>query len=135
MKTYIFTKENGNWFVNFSRGLKEFNRTEFALVDGAATLLDTLSNGHSSVPLKIDSRPFRKASVLELMEWGHDIADDGHYRMSDEKGNVLQPNVCLSELTLLVFGDIPDRFYVYAPVQGEREPEEVPKRKRPRVFE
>ncbi len=68
MNTYSFIKENGNWYIAYTEELKAFNKSELALLEGAAPLLDLLSNGKRKVALAIAATPFEKTYKLELVE-------------------------------------------------------------------
>lgn len=112
MYTFLFTKENGDWYINFENGLKEFNNSEFVLLEGSTTLLDFLSNEKKRVTLALDIIPFDKALKLELTQICDDPIGGGVYQLKDHKEKVLKEKLWLSDLPLFVFGDIPDQIFL-----------------------
>lgn len=112
MKTFTFTKRNGHWYIRLPRDLKEFNRTDFAHVENAFGALDEVARGKSKVSLCMDTRPIRKASVLELELQPQSASIYAYYQMRNKKGILLRDHLPLSELSLLLFGELPERIYL-----------------------
>lgn len=112
MKTYTFTKRKGRWYLELPLRLKEFNQTDFTLVEETGGALDEFAHGKSKVDISIDTRPLREASVLELETATAPGDPGGCYRLLDRKGTLLKDHLNLSDLDLLLFGEYPERIYL-----------------------
>lgn len=112
MNTYSFTKENGTWYINFRHDLKEFNKSDFTLLEESAPLLDFLSNEKKKVTLAIETCPFDKAIKLELIQMCDGDEEGAYYQLTDARGKVLDEKVWLSDFLFFVFGDIPEIIYL-----------------------
>lgn len=112
MKTYTFTKRKGRWYVELPLRLKEFNQTDFTQVEETGGALDEFAHGKSKIDISIDTRPLKKASVLELEPLTEHRDMGGYYRLRDRKGVLLKNHLGLSDLGLLLFGEFPERIYL-----------------------
>lgn len=111
MKTYTFTKRKGRWFLELPPRLKEFNHTDFTQVESTGGALDELAHGKCRINISIDTRPLKKAAVLEL-ETDSGPEGGGCYRLLDRKGVLVKDHLELSDLDLLLFGEYPQRIYL-----------------------
>lgn len=112
MKTYTFTKRKGRWYLELPLRLKEFNQTDFTQVEEAGGALDELAHGKSKVDLSIDTKPLKKAAVLELETADGGGQQEGCYRPMDRKGTLLKDHLNLLDLDLMLFGEFPERIYL-----------------------
>ena len=111
MNKYSFTKENGTWYINFRHDLKEFNKSDFTLLEESAPLLDFLSNEKGKVTLAIETCPIDKAVKLELIQMCDD-EEGAYYQLTDSRGNVLDGKIWLRDFLFFVFGDFPEIIYL-----------------------
>ena len=112
MKTYTFTKRKGKWFLELPPRLKEFNQTDFTQVEQTGGALDEFAHGKSKVFISIDTKPLKKAAVLELEPDTETPELTGCYRLLDRKGALVKDHLDLSDLDLLLFGEFPERIYL-----------------------
>lgn len=92
--------------------LKEFNQTDFTQVEETGGALDEFAHGKSKVNISIDTRPLKKAAVLELEAPAESREVGGYYRLRDKKGILVKDHLGLSDLGLLLFGEFPERIYL-----------------------
>ena len=113
MKTYTFTKKKGHWYINLPVGLKEYNETEFTLVEKTGGALDAVACGECNIRLRIDTKPMKDAVVLELEDG---VAFPQHqtssYNLRNQKGKLVKQNQGLDHLSLFMFGELPERIYL-----------------------
>ncbi len=112
MNTYSFTKENNGWYITFTEDLKDFIKSELALLEGTDPLLDMLANGKESLTLTIATTPFEKALELNLTQTCDAPLGGGYYQMKNQKGKVIEQQLWLCDVPLCVFGDIPEQIFV-----------------------
>ncbi|MFL5740114.1 MAG: DUF6717 family protein [Flavisolibacter sp.] len=109
--TYQFKKEENRWYVClpeiFRKGFTLFNE----LSEGAQTMLNTIARGRNQLSLKMDTVPFDGADCLELLE--HCTAPKGgaYYLMHTSNGKRVNKKMWVCDLSLAVFGDLPDGIY------------------------
>lgn len=112
MKTFTFTKRHGHWYIRLPRSLEEFNQTDFARVENALGALDEVACGKRKVSLRVDTKPIKKAAVLELEMLPQTASLYAYYQMRNNKGVLLRDHLPLSELSLLLFGELAERIYL-----------------------
>lgn len=125
MKTYTFTKLDGAWFITLPAVLREYNKTDFTLVEREGGALDEIAGGISRVAVYLDRKPFEKALVLEL-ETFVDAVELGYYRLYNGEGNLLKEHLPLSELSLLLYGELPERIYLQRKITSRTGEENQP---------
>ena len=112
MKTYTFIKKRGQWFLNLPLDLREFNETPYAHVENAGGALDEIAAGENRLSLKMDVKPLKSASVLELEGFSETKGMEGFYRLRTNEGRLLKNHLPLSDLSLLLYGELPDCIYL-----------------------
>jgi hypothetical protein len=112
MKTYTFIKKKGQWFLNLPLNLREFNETTYTHVENAGGALDEMASGENQLSLSMDVKPLKSALVLELE--GFPTADgvEGFYQLRNNKGLLLKNHLPLSDLSLLLYGELPEHIYL-----------------------
>ena len=108
MGTYIvtkpniltFNKEDNKWYIDLPEW--EGDKAELQMVMGADDRLDEISKNGNKVVMLVSLEPFDSSEIVELQR----IEFDGATYLFREK------EMWLCEVTLSVFGEFPDRFYV-----------------------
>ena len=110
---YTFVKEENHWYISAPEDTHEHDRSAFSLLsDGVHRLLDFVARGRNKVTLTLDTEPFEGADLLELTELGTDEKGGGYYRLFSRMGKLIAQTLWLCDISLLVFGDIPERIYI-----------------------
>jgi hypothetical protein len=106
--TYTFVKKENRWFLSLPYR-KEANRIMNELIEGTQSLLNTLARGADKLCLTMDTQPFEGAERLQLVE----LCDRGgaYYYMDTCNGKRVNKKMWLCDLTLLLFGDMPEGVY------------------------
>ena len=111
MKKLRFYKEKtGRWYVDLPdwKGLKE----ELEMVAGADSMLEHMAEGNSDVMLLISETPFDNSDVLSFNNLATEIESGAFYRMEKYKGEEINLEMWLCDVTLFVFGKFPEKLYV-----------------------
>lgn len=113
MQKHRFLKEERNWYID----LPEFiegggNKGDLQMVEGADTMLETISGNGQDVTLLIDRNPFDGADKLVLTEKCDPIVGGGYYNLKLFEGKEINQNMWLCAVTEYVFGDLPDQIFI-----------------------
>jgi hypothetical protein len=111
MNTYTFFKENGGWHVHLPE-TKAGRQADLDLVDGADTMLNLMSDGSDEVTLTLNTEPFENAEMLELLHPCKPFLKGGYYLMREHDGKQVNYGMWISDVTQVVFGDVPEKIYV-----------------------
>lgn len=110
---FTFVKEDNHWYISAQEDTHEHDRSAFSLLsDGVHRLLDFVARGRNKVTLTLDTEPFEGADLLELTELGAPDQGGGYYRLFSRMGKLIAQALWLCDISLLVFGDIPERIYI-----------------------
>ncbi|MDE3023791.1 MAG: hypothetical protein KGI54_18400 [Pseudomonadota bacterium] len=103
MKKVTFEKENGQWYVVLPdwKGSKE----DLAMVAGADTLLDKLSDNSNNIVLNVDIKPFKGMTGIA---WATSSTGDYMYNSM----SVVNHPFWLCSVAVFVFGNYPDNIYI-----------------------
>lgn len=112
MNTHTFVKEGNGWHVELPSELKRLEKSDFIMTEGAEAVLDLVARGNKSVTLTMDTEPFRKAAVLELIQLCTIPPGGAYYKMSDYRGRLVKEEMWLCDMPLAIFGDMPERIYI-----------------------
>jgi len=111
MKTCTFVREYGGWYIDLPEYLQQGgSKGDLALVAGADTLLDLLAEGRDRVTIDMGTQPFAGADELLLLR--PSPAGGGDYLIGRFEGREIQQELWLCDVTLFVFGDLPERIYI-----------------------
>jgi hypothetical protein len=111
--TYSFIRENGRWYIDLPEYLAQGgSKSDLEMVAGADDVLDIMADGENKVTLMISTEPFENAELLELVELCDQNIGGGYYIMPVLEGSFMNKRMWLCDVTLFVFGDIPDRIYI-----------------------
>jgi hypothetical protein len=113
MKTHRFLKEGSGWYINLPEYLEQGgSKGDLAMVAGADTMLDIMSEGAKEVTLKIDIEPFTNADILELTEVCSPTQGGGYYILHTHKRKSINHRMWLCAVTNFVFGYLPEKVYL-----------------------
>ncbi|MFB6457547.1 DUF6717 family protein [Chitinophaga sp. Hz27] len=108
---YRFYKTSeGKWFIDIPEWTKDI--AELQMVLGADTMLDVASGNTAECFLKISDEPFAGADEAKLMENLKESIGGGNYLMEMFRGEAVNQEMWLCEVTEYVFGYLPATIYV-----------------------
>jgi hypothetical protein len=115
-KTYSFKKENGRWYIDLPDYLARGGMpSDLEMAEGAHELLNMMARGKNNVKLVLETEPFDGADVLELDELCGAPKGGGYYMMHTCRSRPLQKRIWLCDVTLFVFGEMPQKIYIKDP--------------------
>jgi hypothetical protein len=110
---YTFVKEEDGWYLTTTDQPDAAVHSALSLLsDGVHRLLDFVARGRKMVTLTMDTKPFEGADLLELTELGSPAEGGGYYRLFSRFGKLISQALWLCDISLLIFGDIPERIYI-----------------------
>jgi len=110
-KTFRFYKTDaGSWYIDLPEWTDGIEALQ--MVEGADTMLDTVSNYGRECYLELSDMPFEGADVLVLQESLQDSITGGIYLMPYYKGNEINHQMWLCGVTEFVFKALPEKIYV-----------------------
>ena len=98
--------------MNLPLDLQEFNETTYAHVENAGGALDEIAAGEDRLFLRMDVKPLKSASVLELESFSGTEGVEGFYQLRNKEGLLLKNHLPLSDLSLLLYGELPECIYL-----------------------
>lgn len=111
-RVYTFIKENGLWYIDLPEYLQQGgSKADLQMVAGADEMLDIMARGKKKVTIELDREPFEGADLLELTELCEAPMGGGYYTMHTYKGRPLNKRMWLCDVTLFVFGDMPQKIF------------------------
>lgn len=111
--TYSFRKNNDQWFINYQAETNEqSSKTNTRRLKGANDLLSLMSWGRNLVNLTLGTQPFEDAVVLDLVQLCDEKKGGGYYFIRNYRGIEVNKLLWIEDLSLLLFGDIPERIYI-----------------------
>ena len=112
MKTHSFVKEGYGWYIDLPEYIeKGGSKGDLAMVAGADTMLDLISQGAKKVTITMDTKPFEKGDELTLVE-ELGPGGGGNYIMRSFEGKEINHKMWLCDVTTFVFGSIPPKIFV-----------------------
>jgi hypothetical protein len=109
---YTFVKEGSQWFIDLPEYLAQGgSKADLQMVEGADELLQFIAGGKKRITLQLDREPFEDADVLELVELCAAPMGGGYYRMHMYRNQRIEKRIWLCDVTLFVFGDMPEHIY------------------------
>ena len=110
-EVYFFKKIEKDWYLLGCDYLTENkNKPKAELLGGANKILNILSNGEGEISLRISKDFFEGSSLLLLSQLCDAPEGGGLYHLN--AGTVHKNPVAINDLSLLLFGDIPERIFV-----------------------
>lgn len=107
MKTLKFKKESGIWYIVLKYWMG--SKANLAMVQGADTLLDIMSNGKNEVTVKVGTSKSTQTPKYTL-ERANYQGGGALYNLQSEEYNF---TVWLCAVTRFVYGYMPKEFYCY----------------------
>lgn len=118
--THTFIKEDNRWYIDLPEYIqKGGSKDHLEMVEGAGVMLNILAQGRKTVTITMDTQPFEQADVLDLVELCDAPLGGGYYMMRTFNGKKINKKMWLHDVTLFIFGDMPQHIYVH------KEPEET----------
>jgi hypothetical protein len=110
-QTFRFYKtNNGAWYIDLPGWTGSIE--ELAMVQGADTMLDTVSGQTNECYLKISDEPFEGAEVLKLASSRTDTyGSGGDYVLERYESQTINHKMWLCEVTKYVFDGLPENIY------------------------
>lgn len=109
-EAFCFVKLEGCWRLVLS-GANGKPPTEVVLTSGIDELLHLLARRSNELWLRLERTAFEGASVLVLDEFCPAPQGGAYYRIYPREGKVLKQRLWVCEVSLLIFGDLPERIY------------------------
>ncbi|SHM24928.1 hypothetical protein SAMN05444266_107130 [Chitinophaga jiangningensis] len=110
--TFKFYKTpESKWYIDIP-GWDPADIDALQMVLGADTMLDKVSGNTNACYLDISDQPFDGADEIKLIENLKDSVGGGNYLMKRFKGESVQQEMWLCEVTEYVFGYLPEVIYV-----------------------
>ena len=110
-ETYCFKKIEKDWYLlSCDHVTANQNKPKAELLGGANKILNILSNGAAEISLRI-SKDFFEGSGLLLLSQLCDAPEGGGLYYFNTGTEYKNP-VAINDLSLLLFGDIPERIFV-----------------------
>ncbi len=82
------------------------------MVEGADTMLEYVGEGTDEVILQLSEQPFYESSILKLIhDYSGQTGGGGIYLLKEYKGEQLNQELWLCEVTEYVFGKLPPVIY------------------------
>ncbi|RAJ85928.1 hypothetical protein CLV59_102635 [Chitinophaga dinghuensis] len=98
------------WFIDIPEWTKDIE--ELQMVLGADTMLDVASGNTNECFLKLSDAPFEGAEEARLIENLQGSIGGGNYLMATFRGESVNQEMWLCEVTEYVFGYLPSSIYV-----------------------
>ncbi|MDB5019627.1 MAG: hypothetical protein JWQ28_754 [Pedobacter sp.] len=110
-KTFRFYKTSSNdWYIDLPGWTGSIE--ELAMVQGADSMLDTVSGNTDECYLKISDEPFENAAILELIvPRTETYGGGGDYILEKYESETINHKMWLCEVTRHVFNALPAKIY------------------------
>jgi hypothetical protein len=109
--TFRFYKTPENrWYIDLPDWKDDIAALEMVL--GADTMLDTVSEQGNECFIDMSDEPFEGADAVKLIENLQQSIGGGNYLMETFKGETVNQEMWLCEVTEYVFAGLPERIYV-----------------------
>ena len=112
IEVYNFRKESGRWYIDLPEYLEQgYRKTDLEMVEGTHKLLNTIAQGGNKITLRLSTKPFQGAGVLELQEHCDAPRGGAIYLMEGCQGRRLDSLIWICDIALFVFGDMPQQIF------------------------
>lgn len=110
---YSFKRESGTWYIHLPAYLRQgCSKADLQMVDGAQKFLNVLSNGASTLRLRISTETQQGWDTLELIEHCGPPKGGAIYLFTPAGEQSEGSLFWICDLTLFVFGDMPPQIYI-----------------------
>jgi hypothetical protein len=110
IREFKFYKDEGGWFVDLPEW--EGTKADLAMVSGADTMLDIISQGDNDIQVLLSTEEFDGSNRLEFLRESPEIGEGSWYLMKTYKGIEYDLELWLCDVTKFVFGNFPKNIYV-----------------------
>lgn len=123
--TYRFYKDKDGWFIDFQEAIDAgiYSKANLAMVLGADTLLDTLSNNGKEIIVRFEDKKFKgweglleKEGISQdeeaLEALGHPVQYGGDYICTKLFGKKYNHKLWLCEVAAYLLNGFPDKIYI-----------------------
>ena len=110
LRQFKFYKDEGTWYVDLPEW--EGSRADLAMVSGADTMLDIISQGENDIKVLLSTEDFDGSNKLELLRDAPEIGEGSWYLMKTYKGIEYNLELWLCDVTIFVFGGFPKNIYI-----------------------
>jgi hypothetical protein len=110
IRQFKFYKDEGTWYVDLPEW--EGTRADLAMVSGADTMLDIISQGENDIKVLLSTEDFDGSNKLEFLRDASEIGEGSWYLMKTYKGIEYNLELWLCNVTIFVFGEFPRYIYV-----------------------
>lgn len=105
-----FIKEDSNrWYIDLPSWTGD--KSDLEMVCGADNLLDILSGNTNEVSLDVYEDSFQGCEELEMVNLATDLGNGAYYLLKNYKGEVVNLDLWLCDVTKFVFGYLPNKIY------------------------
>ena len=110
IREFKFYKDEGGWFVDLPEW--EGTKADLAMVSGADTMLDIISQGDNDIQVLLSTEEFDGSNRLEFLRESPEVGEGSWYLMKTYKGIEYNLELWLCDVTIFVFGEFPKNIYV-----------------------
>lgn len=110
IREFKFYKDEGGWFADLPGW--EGTKADLAMVSGADTMLDIISQGENDIMVLLSTEEFDGSNRLKFLRESPEIGEGSWYLMKTYKGIEYNLELWLCNVTLFVFGEFPKNIYV-----------------------
>lgn len=110
VREFKFYKDEGGWFVDLPEW--EGTKADLAMVSGADTMLDIISQGENDIMVLLSTEEFNGSNRLEFIRESPEMGEGSWYLMKTYKGIEYNLELWLCDVTIFVFGNFPQNIYV-----------------------
>lgn len=110
LRQFKFYKDEGTWYVDLPEW--EGSRADLAMVSGADTMLDIVSQGENDIKVLLSTEDFDGSNRLEFLRESPEVGEGSWYLMKTYKGIEYNLELWLCDVTIFVFGGFPKNIYI-----------------------
>ena len=110
IRQFKFYKDEGTWYVDLPEW--EGSWADLAMVSGADTMLDIISQGENDIKVLLSTEDFDGSNRLEFLRRSPEVGEGSWYLMKTYKGIEYDLELWLCDVTIFVFGEFPKNIYV-----------------------
>ena len=110
IREFKFYKDIGGWFVDLPGW--EGTKSDLAMVSGADTMLDIISQGENDIMVLLSTEEFDGSNRLEFLRESPEMGEGSWYLMKTYIGIEYNLELWLCDVTKFVFGNFPKNIYI-----------------------
>ena len=102
-------EESGKWYIDLPTWTGD--KADLEMVSGADTLLEKLSDNENVVSLEVYEDYFKGSEELNMLSLANDLNNGAYYNLMSYKGEEVNLDLWLCDVTKFVFGYLPNKIY------------------------